>query len=315
MNVLVTGSSGFTGTHLLRLLVAEGVQVFTHGPDEGRFGRHYDTPIYDLRALIGLVKEAQPDYVFHLAGVAKAANYAEFYLVNTLYAANLLQALQAAGRENSPVLLVGSAAEYGAVEPGQLPILEDIPPRPYSHYGVSKLAQTQLGVTLARTGRRLIMVRPFNIIGRGMGEHLSIRAFVRQVAQIVVGDRPAVMCVGNLFSSRDFIDVEETVRIYWKLLKTPTAYGQIINVCSGKPVRMKDLLDRLLELSGVSIEIQPEPSLLRGVDPSMIYGSPEKLHSILGIVPRRNIDEMLKDLLVEEVKRVRNEKKSRASLG
>jgi len=299
MNVLVTGASGFSGTHLLRLLDSEGVQLFTHGPEKGILGKHFDTPVHDLSSLVDLVTEAEPDYVFHLAGITRVSHFADFYSVNTLYAANLLQALEIAGKRESPVLLVGTSAEYGWVDTNQLPITENTIPRPYNHYGISKLAQTQMGLILAQEGRKLVIVRPFNIIGPGMGNHLSVKSFALQVAEIVIGKRPPVISVGNLSSSRDFVDVEEIVEIYWKLIQTPSAYGQLINICSGKPILMKNLLQKLISLSGKSIKVQKDRALLKSIDVPVHYGSPDKLHTILGRIPSKEIDETLKEILNE----------------
>jgi GDP-4-dehydro-6-deoxy-D-mannose reductase len=297
MNAFVTGASGFVGTHLLRLLQTEHLQIFTHGPVKGIVGKHYDTPVHDLQALVQVVSNAKPDFVFHVAGIVDAENYPDFYLVNTLYAANLLQALDLTGRKECPALLVGTSAEYGMIGSDQLPITEETPAQPYSHYGVSKLAQTQLGLTLAQSGRKLVMVRPFNIIGRGMGNYLSVKSFARQVAEILVGVRPPAISVGNLSSSRDFVDVEEVVRIYWELIQTPAAYGQVINICSGKPIIMNNLLQKLIALSAMPIEIRTDTSLFRPIDVPVHYGSPGKLRTILGMVPKKSIDETLKEIL------------------
>jgi GDP-4-dehydro-6-deoxy-D-mannose reductase len=307
MNVLVTGASGFCGSHLLRLLHSNGVQIFTHGPEKGILGEHVDTPVHDLSSLVDFVSEADPDYVFHLAGVTSASHSAEFYSVNTLYAANLLQALEIAGKRESPVLLVGTSAEYGWVETNQLPITENTIPRPYNHYGISKLAQTQMGLVLAQGGRNLVMVRPFNVIGTGMGNHLSARSFALQIAKVVVGKQPPIISVGNLSSSRDFVNVDEIVEIYWKLIKTRAAYGQLINICSGKPILMKDLLQKLISLSGKSIKVKEDRALLKPIDVPVHYGSPDKLHRISGRIPSKEIDETLKEILDELVAGLGNE--------
>jgi GDP-4-dehydro-6-deoxy-D-mannose reductase len=299
MKVLVTGASGFSGAHLLRLLNSKGIQVFTHGPEKGILGQHFHTPLQDLSALVEIIQETEPDYVFHLAGIARASHFADFYSINTLYAANLLQALEIAGKGESPVLLVGTSAEYGWIEPHQVPITEKAIPRPYNHYGISKLAQTEMGQLLARGGRKVIMVRPFNIIGRGMGDHLSVKNFALQVAEIVMGKRPSVISAGNLSSSRDFIDVEEAVEMYWDLIQNPEAYGEIVNICSGKATLMKDLLQKLISLSGQSIQIYENPGLFKDIDIPVHYGSPDRLRTLLGRVPSKKIDETLRDILEE----------------
>jgi GDP-4-dehydro-6-deoxy-D-mannose reductase len=297
MRVLVTGASGFTGTHLLKLLSAEGVEIFTHGPVPAFCGTYYDTPIGDLQALTGILSQVKPDYIFHLAGLAVAKSVVDYYLVNVLYAANLLQAMEDAGQRFVPVLLVGTSAEYGAVTPDQLPITEETPTRPYSHYGISKLAQTQMGELLAKSGRPIVIARPFNIIGRGMGDHLSVQSFARQIADIVRGKNEPIMTVGNLSSTRDFVDVEDVVRAYWRLIQVPAAFGKIVNICTGRAVSMGDLLNRLIALSGVSIEVRIDQGFFKPMDVPMHYGDPSRLYSILGYSFTTSLDQSLKEIL------------------
>ena len=297
MRVLVTGASGFTGTHLLELLVEEGAEIFTHGPVPAMCGTQYDTPIGDLETLTEIVRQVKPAYVFHLAGVAAVKNFTDFYLVNVIYAANLLKALEETGQQSVPVLLVGTSAEYGAVTPDQLPITEETPAHPYSHYGISKLAQTQMGQLLAQSGRPIVIARPFNIIGRGMGDHLSVQSFARQIAGIMKGLKEPIITVGNLSSTRDFVDVEEVVRAYWRLAQTPASYGKILNICTGRAVSIADVLNRLIEMSGVSIEVQVDQGYFKPMDIPRHYGDPSRLYSILGYSFTKSLDQSLKEIL------------------
>lgn len=301
MRALVTGAGGFCGRHLLSYLRTQRVEVHTLGVKPARGNHHYADPA-DVGALIAAVAEARPDYVIHLAGVTHTQDFTLYYSINTLYAARLLQALELTEQQNCPVLLVGTSAEYGLVKSEQLPITEDTPTRPYSHYGISKLAQTLMGLALAQNGRPLVMVRPFNIIGPGMPEYLSVQSFARQIADSIKGRRPPVIEVGNLSSSRDFVAVNEVVKIYWQLVQTPTAYGEVVNVCSGRGVVMGDLLARLIAIANVPIEVRSDPTRLKPVDVPVHYGSSEKLRSILGHIPSESLDITLGRILAELVK-------------
>ncbi len=297
MKVLVTGASGFVGTHLLQFLYAKGLEIFTHGPEPAVLGTHFDTPIEDIGKMTDIVTHLQPDFIFHLAGIANANDYSLFYRVNVQYAANLLRSLEQAGLADRPVLLCGTAAEYGLVAQENMPITEKTPAAPYNHYGASKLAQTHLGLILAAAGRRIVLVRPFNIIGPGMGAHLAIQAFALQIAQIVRGEIPPVIEVGNLSSSRDFVDVSEVVKIYWELLHTPAAFGRVVNVCSGKPEKMSDVLDRLIRLAGKQIEVHVNAERFKPVDVPLSYGDPGLLNTLIGTYPKRPLDDTLRDIL------------------
>lgn len=280
--VLITGAGGFCGRHLTRYLTAQGVEVYPVS-----FLSAATTPLsalgaIDVATLSPLIQAARPDYVFHLAGVAVADAPTAFYLVNTAYAATLLRALEVTGYQDCPVLLAGTAAEYGMVSAEQLPISEACPPLPYNDYGVSKLAQTLLGLATARRGRSIVVARPFNIIGPGMPAHLVLQSFASQITRITRGEIPSVLHVGNLESARDFIDIEEVVQIYWKLIHTPPAYGQVVNVCSGVPVKIRTALDALLALAGVPIEVHVDPTRLKVIDIPVHYGSRLKLQQLLG---------------------------------
>src|SRR2546423_2806225 len=99
---------------------------------------------------------------------------------------------------------------------------------------MSKFMQTLLGISAASTGSQpIVIARPFNIIGVGMPEHLALASFALQIREIKAGSRPPVIEVGELKSARDFIDVEDVVELYWKLISNDKAYGQIFNVCTG----------------------------------------------------------------------------------
>ncbi|MCE5257398.1 MAG: NAD-dependent epimerase/dehydratase family protein [Spirochaetaceae bacterium] len=283
MKALVTGRNGFSGRHLCRYLQDIGMSVHSIGnrPVPG-IPDHHLLNITDIGQIKEALERVRPDLVFHLAGVTASDDPLLYYTVNTQYAVALLTALEKAGMSDRPVLLVGSAAEYGMVPPERLPILEDLPPHPYGHYGISKLSQTLAGLSAARSGRPVVMVRPFNIIGRGMPATLVLQSFVSQICRILDGLSPPVIDVGNLDSSRDFIDVHDVVRIYTKLIQTPSAYGHIFNVCTGKAVAISSLLSKLLAITGISIQTRIDHSRYKPIDVKVHYGSFHKLQQFIG---------------------------------
>ena len=300
MKALVTGAGGFCGQHLVRYLQAHGVETHTIGPRQVAGVYHYVEPL-DLANLVIVVEEIKPDYVFHLAGVSMAPDFATYYSINVVYAANLLQALALTAQTECSILLVGTSAEYGAVQTHELPIAETIPARPYSHYGVSKLAQTQLGLLLARAGCRLTVVRPFNIIGPGMPEHLVLQSFARQAAEVYRGNRPPILNVGNLNSARDFIAVSDVVRIYWQLLQTPAAQGEVINVCSGRAIVIQELLTKFIAATGLTIDVRVDSERYKAIDVPVHYGDAAKLHRILGSVSYEALETTLTQIWQEAI--------------
>ncbi len=297
MRVLVTGGGGFCGQYLLRYLQSQAVEVHTIGTKPASSRHHTLTDPSDVTMLSAAITAAQPDYVLHLAGVTNSPIPSQFYLVNTVYAATLLHALDVTGYGDRPVLLVGTAAEYGRITPDQLPIAETCLCNPYNHYGISKLAQTQMGLALARQGRQIVIARPSNIIGAGMPPNLALASFASQIRAIAQGKQPPTIQVGNLSSIRDFVDVADVVQIYWQLIQTPAAYGQVVNVCSGQGMVMNDLLARLIALSGIEIEIRVDAQRYKPVDIPAHYGSTARLQQIIGHVPCLNLDRVLQSLL------------------
>jgi len=300
MKALLTGAGGFCGRHLMSHLEKERVEIHTLGSRAFSTSlRHHVVDFTNVSAITSALISVQPDYVFHLAGISHASDPALFYQVNTQYAVRLLYSLEHAGLSDRPVLLVGTSAEYGLVSEKQLPIREELPPRPYNHYGISKLAQTLEGLSAGKKGQPVVMVRPFNVIGPGMPEHLVLQSFAKQVAGITKGLIPPVIKVGNLESTRDFIDVHDVVEIYWRLIRTPSAWGEIVNVCSGHETSIGYILSRLVDMAGISIEVRINPSRFKQIDIKSHYGSVEKLRRILGILPATSLDASLRRVLEE----------------
>lgn len=304
MKALVTGAGGFCGSHLTRYLEHQGVEVHTMGERPARRERHHQVHrVTDIDALERAVRLSDPDYIFHLAGVMVSPDPLEFYRVNTQVAVGLLKALANAGYADRPVLLVGTAAEYGVVSDGDLPIPETLQPRPYNHYGISKLAQTLEGLAENRAGRPVAVVRPFNLIGPGMPEHLVLRSFALQIARIVRGAAAPVITVGNLGASRDFVDVRDAVALYWRALQNPECYGEILNICTGRGTVVADALRALIRLAGVETEVRTEASRLKAVDVPAHYGSTAKLTRLLGPLTMRPLDSSLTDVLHDAMER------------
>lgn len=297
MNVLVTGAGGFCGKHLIAYLEDQRVVVhrLTRG-DDGEGCRHKVGDITNIRELIAILETVRPDYVFHLAGVLNDPNPVLFYRVNTQFAVALLQALRETGLVTCPVLLAGTAAEYGMILPQDLPVREDLSPHPYNHYGISKLAQSLVGLSASREGLPIVIVRPFNIIGPGMPEHISIGSFARQVAHILESKLPPALEVGNLSSVRDFVDVRDLVRLYWDLIRTPSAYGQIFNICSGRGTTISEIVSRLITFSGLNIEVKVDKARFKAIDVPVHYGSTDKLERLLGRIPRTDLDSTLRSI-------------------
>jgi GDP-4-dehydro-6-deoxy-D-mannose reductase len=309
VRLLVTGAGGFVGGHLVDFLQAEHPRVEVHGvglprgavswrPRPG--ARMLEADLTDPAAAGAVVEEVRPEAILHLAGQSSVhlswLDPGGTLRANVLGIVHLLDAVRQAGRR-PPVLVVGSAEEYGPVRLGEMPIRETTPLRPASPYAVSKVAQGALALLYGPSGGlRVVLTRTFHHTGPGRGEAFAESSFARQIAEIEAGWRPPVLKVGNLEAVRDFADVRDVVRAYWMLLEKGEA-GQAYNVCTGRGRRIRELLDVLLAASSAQVEIRTEPERLRPSDVPAQVGDPSRLRAATGWEPRIPLERSLRDLL------------------
>jgi GDP-4-dehydro-6-deoxy-D-mannose reductase len=213
------------------------------------------------------VAELEPDAIVHLAALSSvAASWREpdlTFRVNFVGSRSILQA--AASAAGVRVLWIGSADEYGSAEPGSPPFTEASPLRPSSPYARSKADADRLGATYADAGLDLVRVRPFNHAGPGQAPDFVLASFAKQVAEIEGGRREPLLRVGNLESVRDFLDIQDVIEAYMRLLDRSVPAG-VYNVASGIGARVGDHLEALIALTNTKPEIEVDPERLRPTD-------------------------------------------------
>lgn len=289
MKALVTGSHGFVGEHLRKLL------------DVVDF--HEATEILDLRdekATRSAVALKDFDFVVHLAAQSfvprSFENPRETLEVNFLGTLNLLNALEAKKFEGK-FLFIGSGDMYGSVREQCLPISEDQPLKPKNPYAVSKVAAEALCYQWSQTANfEILMARPFNHIGPGQNDRFVVSSLAKQLVEIKFGSRPATLFVGDLTPSRDFTDVRDVVRAYLLLLKFGEN-GGIYNVCSGEEVVLNNLLQQMIQISGVDAKVEVDPLRLRASDQVRVVGDSSLIKTTTGWKPEFTLEQSLKDLL------------------
>jgi GDP-4-dehydro-6-deoxy-D-mannose reductase len=318
MRVLITGITGFVGSHLAEYALAAGAEVIGTVRARSRldhieaFRRRLHLVESDLRdasSVRSLVRDMRPDWIFHLAAqsyVPASFNApSECVQTNIACQMNLLEALrmEALGPR---FLAVGSSEEYGLVEEHETPIVETHPLRPLSPYAVSKVAQDMLGYQYWRSyGIPIIRTRAFNHSGPRRGEVFATSNFARQVAEIEAGTRPPVIEVGNLDARRDFSDVRDIVRGYWSLLDRGQA-GEVYNLCSGQAWAIGDVLQFLVAASKTSdVTIRPRADRMRPSDVPLLVGDAGKILRTTGWKTEIRFEDTLRDLLDYWRQRVR----------
>jgi GDP-4-dehydro-6-deoxy-D-mannose reductase len=289
VQVLVTGARGFVGQRLLPRLTAAGWR--TRGIDR-------EVDVTQAGALIEVVAESAPDAVVHLAALSfvpdSVRDPAASFRVNFLGTRHLLEAvrLHAPGAR---VLVVSTGHVYGAA-PDHASFDESAPLRPDSPYARAKAAADLLARCYAERGLDVVRVRPFNHTGAGRPEQFVESSFARQIAEIAAGRRTPRLSVGNLEAVRDFLDVEDVVDAYLRLLDPAVPTG-VYNVASGTGRSIAEVLDTLLELAGVgprgaALEIAVDAARWRPADRAV--GDASKLRATTGWSPRVDFRETLR---------------------
>lgn len=318
MRVLITGITGFVGSHLAEYALAQGAEVvgtvrtrsrYDHVEDIRHHVRLVETELRDASSVNALVADVRPDWIFHLAAqsfVQASFNApAETFTNNVVCQINLLEAVRAEGL--APRFLVaGSSEEYGLVLEHETPIREDQPLRPLSPYAVSKVAQDTLGYQYWRSyGIPVIRTRAFNHSGPRRGEVFATSSFALQLAEIEAGIRLPVIEVGNLDPRRDFSDVRDVVRGYWSLLDRGEA-GEVYNLCSGQTWAIRDVLDFLVRSCKVTnVEIRERTARMRPSDVPLLVGDAGKIERATGWKTEIRFEDTLRDLLDYWRQRVR----------
>jgi len=310
MRVLITGVTGFAGSHLVDyLLEMGGVEVFGIYRWRSRMenlehlsGRIEMTEcdIRDSVSVLGTLDRIRPDRIFHLAAQSFVPTSwqapEECLSTNVLGELHLFEAVRTL-RIDTRIQLACSSEEYGLVRPEELPIKETNPLRPLSPYGVSKVGQDMLGYQYFKSyGMHIVRTRGFNHTGPRRAPVFVCSDFAKQIVDMERNEREPVIRVGNLEAKRDFTDVRDMVRGYWLALEKGEP-GEVYNICSGTSWSIRQVLDMLLDMAKVKIEVREEESRMRPSDVPLLEGDNSKFRARTGWAPEIPFEKTLADLL------------------
>lgn len=282
--VAVFGAGGFSGRHFERFVAREGLaetyaffghtRDMRHAEQSGTFTYQEGDPCQEGE-VARFLADVRPHYILNLVGMFRAESLEHFLWVHVGVSRAICEAALASELPIRKLVLVGSAAEYGSTAPN--PVREDARAEPISWYGLSKLYQTLLADYFFRNhGLPTVVARTFNVLGAGLSRDLSIGSFMSQIESLP--DQGAIK-VGDISTSRDFLDITEVSSRYWTLLLKGRA-GEIYNLCSGQPRTIRSVLDDLIRQSGKRIEIEVDPLRLKARDVESIYGDPSKFNQL-----------------------------------
>ena len=318
MKILITGITGFVGSHMVDFLLDKHPEVEIFGLKRWRSPLEnlehvkgkvtlYDGDLRDLSSLIGLLKEVKPDVIFHLAAQSFVpVSYTapvDTLFTNVIGTANLLEAIRLVGID--PLIHICSSSEvYGQVRADEVPIKETNPLRPASPYAVSKVGEDMLGLQyFIAYGLKTVRTRMFTHTGPRRGEVFVTSNFAKQIASIEARLQKPTIYVGNLDSVRTFTDVRDAVKAYWLLSqrffegKIPA--GEVYNIGGNETLKVGEMLDKLLSFSpmGGKVTIEVEKARVRPADVTLQIPDSGKFKKATGWEPVISFDQTLKDLL------------------
>ena len=308
--VLITGVTGFAGSHLVDYLLTRndceivGIHRWRSRTENIEHFMNRITmlecDLRDATSTRDTLERARPDWIFHLAAQSFVPTSwiapTESLTTNVLAQVNILEAVRHMGLK-CRIQLACSSEEYGMVHPDEIPILETNPLRPLSPYAVSKVTQDMLGYQYWMSwGVDCVRTRGFNHEGPRRGPVFVASDFAKQIADIEKGRKPPMLSVGNLESKRDFTDVRDMVKAYWLALEKCEP-GEAYNICSGKSWSIQQVLDLLLGMTQVKIEVRRDPARLRPSDVPILIGDSSKFVAATGWKAEITFERTLADML------------------
>ncbi|MDO5758253.1 MAG: GDP-mannose 4,6-dehydratase [Rhodobacterales bacterium] len=308
--ILVLGGGGFVGAHLRIALVAQfGKDArFLNTTRNPRDSETLELDIRDTDAVRAVVRRERPTHIINLAGIAAPIearrNPALAWELHALAPDRLGRMLL----QEAPkcwLFHVSSGLIYGRTSLDGKPVDELARLDPMDTYAVTKAAGDLAMGVLAGDGLKCLRLRPFNHTGPGQTEDFVVAAFSAQLAGVKAGRQPPVMQVGNLEAERDFLDVRDVVAAYIALITRGAELrsGAIYNISSGRAISIREMLDRLIHISTLHVNVEPDPSRQRPSDLPRIVGCAGALARDVGWRPAFSLDQTLYEtLLYQEAK-------------
>lgn len=284
--LLITGARGFVGRHVVALARERGLLVVEAEGD-----------LRDADRVEALLAKTRPSAVIHLASTwrRQAADPWRATIDDLAMTGAVVRAVARAAPD-APVLTAGSAAQYGMG--ATHPLAESAPLVAVSAYGAAKTAIERLVLAAPLAGDvRVIWARSFNHVGPGQGLNAPVPDWAAQIAAAERAGGGSVRA-GRLDVVRDLLDVRDAAAAYLALVLEPETRGPV-NVCSGRPVALSDVMGLLRGAATVAIEVEHAPELMRATDPPFVVGDPARLMALTGWSPTIPLADSVRDVLAE----------------
>lgn len=315
MKIVVLGGTGMVGSEFVRSFRKDNHECWAVARNSAASRLNAVSDEYTMRcdildrdALTLVFERLKPDVVIHMAAQAfNGISWEMEYLTHQTNYVGTWNVLDVARKvvPNARILLACSSAEYGNITPDECPLIEDRPLKAHTPYGVSKVGTEQIGLQFALNyDMQVFLPRMFIHVGVGHPPATAIQNFARQLALMKSGlQKDKVLHTGNLETERDYIDVRDGVKAMRLVLDSGDA-GKPYNICNNKAYKIKDVLEMLIDISGLSgVEVKTDPSLLRKADELLLMGNNERICA-LGYEREYSMEQTLKDVFDDWMGRI-----------
>ena len=312
--ILITGITGFVGSHLADLALEKNCEVFglkRWNLSRMRNVKHLidkinwiDCDITDPVSVKKAIEKANPDKIFHLAAesfVSPSWDHPTHYMdVNYKGTVNILEAIREL-KINPRILIPGSGEEYGEIPENELPITEKTTLIPVNPYAVTKIAQDLISHVYHITyGLNVIRVRAFNHEGPRRDNVFGIPWFAYQIAKIEKGLQEPIIKTGHIEDKRNFTHIRDMVEAYWVAIEKCIP-GELYLIGSDEPEKIytyRQVVEILIKLSSVNdIKIERDEKYVRPTSVPRLIGDTSKFRELTGWSAKIPIEKILQDTL------------------
>ncbi len=295
--ILVTGSEGFVGSHLIQVLdeVLYKIEPVCYPLLIPKDGMCIPLDILNLEMTKDVLKLHQPDIIFHLAAISSVSKSFRdpplTYNTNIMGTVNLLEAAKSL-KKAVRFIFVSTCEIYGGGEN----ILETAKIILKNPYAVSKYAAEMVCQNYAIDGIEYVILRSFTHTGPGQVKDFVLPTVAMQIAEIEKNKRPPLIELGNTEVRREFMNIDDIINAY-KLAIEKCEPGNIYNISSNRGYTIAQAIEIFKKLSKVKFETKTDPSKIRKVDIPVLIGNGDKFSRLTGWKPRVKFEKTIEDLL------------------
>lgn len=314
--VLITGITGFVGSHMADYLLEKNVDVYglkrwnlsrmrniRHLLDDNRVTL-LDCDITDPIGVRNVIERIKPDKIFHFAAESSVSTswlHPSHYMdVNFKGTVNILDAIGQVGIDPR-IHIAGSGEEYGELYENELPINDKTILRPVNPYAVSKIAQDLIGFVYFKSyGLNVIRTRAFNHEGPRRDNIFGIPWYAYQIARIEAVKQKPMVTVGHIDDRRNFTHIKDMIEAYWLAMEYCKP-GELYLIGSEESEHIhtfREALDMLIEMSTVkNVKVRVDPELVRPTSVPRLIGDTSKFRELTGWKPKISFRKILEDTL------------------